>query len=354
METRKLQEVGGGTYTVSIPKGWADEHGLEAGTNVHLYTHGDGSLVVRGSERDGEALNEVEIDVDGSAPHLVRRALLSAHAVGFDAVTLRPETRFTDEQRRAANRAKQALVGTELVVDEPGEITVRNLLDAGDVSVPQTVLQLHFLVDSIHREATAAFVSADGAAHERVRGRIEEADRLLGMVTRHFDRGLVSLEEIERLGTTRTALFDAHATARELDRIAHRCGSLARLGDRPGGPLPDREAAAFERAAAAAREGIDAATTAVLEPDEVAAHDALDRVAAVRDAVETLADDLGAEGSSTDGPSAAGQRLALEELRRTVAHARTIANVGLRAALREDALSRSERTASGETADASY
>ena len=114
METRKLQQVGGGTFTVSIPKDWATEHALEAGAEVHLYTHSDGSVVVRSAERDGGRLDAVTLDVDARldsadadadadavpavTPAPVVRLLRAAGTVGFESVTLTSESGFTDEQ----------------------------------------------------------------------------------------------------------------------------------------------------------------------------------------------------------------------------------------------------------------
>ncbi|MFC6736897.1 AbrB/MazE/SpoVT family DNA-binding domain-containing protein, partial [Halolamina salina] len=70
METRKIQQVGGGTYTVSIPISWAEEHGVEAGETAYLYTHRDGSLIVRWGEREETALGAVDVeagDADAAA-----------------------------------------------------------------------------------------------------------------------------------------------------------------------------------------------------------------------------------------------------------------------------------------------
>lgn len=333
METRKLQQVGGGTYTVSIPKSWAENHGVEAGTNVHLYTHADGSIVLRNSEQDAGPLAEIHIDVHGTGRAHVRRALRAAHAIGFESVTLRPETRFTDEQLREANLTKRSLVGAELVVERDDEITVRNMLDASDVSVRQTVVQLNFIARSVHREATTAFVEADDDAVRRVRDRIGEADRLLTMVTRHVNRALVSFAEIDRLGTSRPTLFDAYATAHELDHLATRGGSIARLACDLPAPLPDREAAAFQRAAQQIRDAVDAATTSVLEgKDPSAAFHALDRRDDALETVESTATTL-----LDDSSAVAARRRAVEHLRQSAAHAGTIATVGLRASLRPDA-----------------
>lgn len=46
-ETRKLQRVGGGTYTLSLPEAWADERDLSAGMELRLFSHTAGPEVVR-------------------------------------------------------------------------------------------------------------------------------------------------------------------------------------------------------------------------------------------------------------------------------------------------------------------
>jgi len=49
METRKVQVTGGSTYTVSIPKSWATENDVGAGSEVEFYPDGD-SLLRRRNE----------------------------------------------------------------------------------------------------------------------------------------------------------------------------------------------------------------------------------------------------------------------------------------------------------------
>ena len=41
METRKVQVTGGSTYTVSIPKTWATDNDVEAGTKIEFHPDGD-------------------------------------------------------------------------------------------------------------------------------------------------------------------------------------------------------------------------------------------------------------------------------------------------------------------------
>ena len=373
MQTRKLQQVGGGTYTVSIPKEWADDHALEAGMELHLYSHADGSIVVRTTERDGGDLAAVTVGIDGDRPALVARAIQAAHAAGFETVTLVPDAdgaevgggsgRFDDAQRRAARSVVRDLVGTDLVACRDDEITVKHLLDAGTVSVRQSVVQLEFTALSVHRTATAGLLDGGGDA-EQVRERAAEADRLARMVRRHTARSLTAFDELDRLGVSRTELFDYDATARALARVADEAVRTAEVGTaRPAG-LPDEVAATVREAAEDARETVQAATTAVLDgPDAPAAHAALDRrdetVATVEAATEALFDpaaapfDEGVVGPANPGLSAgetdggaphpaelaattAAAGRVLDAVRRTAHCGGTVAEVALRAAVREE------------------
>lgn len=306
MKTRKLQQVGGGTYTVSIPKEWADEHALEAGMELHLYTHADGSIVVRTAERDGEALASAELAVTGDAPAVVERALVAAHAVGFETVTLRPAEAFTREQRRAARSVVRDLVGTDLLVEADDEITVQHLLDAATVSVRQSVVQLQFTALSVHREATDALLDGDGSP-ERIGERAAEADRLARMVRRHAARSLTSFAELDRLGVSRTELFDYEATARALGRVAHEAVRIAEAAEGLSEPLPEAVGETVRETAEASRDVVEAATTAVLDgPDAAAAHAALDRHDETAARVTAATDALFDASTSPFGGAAAG------------------------------------------------
>ncbi|MFB6151508.1 MAG: AbrB/MazE/SpoVT family DNA-binding domain-containing protein [Haloarculaceae archaeon] len=342
MQTRKLQEVGGGTYTVSVPKEWADDHGIEAGEEVHVYTHADGSVVLRTAEKDGGELAATQVEVEGDDPAPVRRAVLGAHAVGFETVTVVPagSGAFTDDQRRAARSVVTRLVGTDLVVERDDEIAVQHLLDASSVSVRQSVVQLQYVALSIHRRATAAFVDADTEAAERLPDRRDEAGRLARMVGRHFARSLVSLDEVDRLGVSRAGLFDCYVVARQLDRVAAQGVRVARAADRLTGPLPDPVGDDVAAVAETTRTVVDDAATAVLDGGTVgAAHDALDAhdgAVADVDAVERALWDV--PGAVDDPGDAVAATRTLDALARTADCGGAIANVALRAAVRSETL----------------
>lgn len=328
METRKLQRVGGGTYTVSIPKAWAEDHGLKAGSTIYLYTHRDGSIIVRGSEKDGDALSSCSIYIEGTEPSLVTRSLSAAHVVGFDTVVLEPTSAFTNEQCQAARDLVQNLVGATIITENQETIAVKNLLSPSDVSIRQSVVQLHFVVLSIHREATIAFLTADSDAYERISERSNEATRLFKMVARHFNRALISMKEVDRLGTNRPKIFDYYTTACELERIADSSESIAREASRLEEELSETERGVFEEMAEQARGVIGDAGTIVLDPSgNVTAHAVMDECDTIRSAID-------ASEQSISSASPAVIR-ALSELGKTVDNASMIAEVAVQRGLRK-------------------
>lgn len=289
METRKLQRVGGGTFTVSIPKGWAVDRDLGAGSEVYLFSHADGSIVVRGSNREIGALDETRIDIEGDDPKVVERALRAAHVTGFERVILHSESGFTDEQYRLARAAKRHLVGLEMVAEEDQEMTFQNLLHAPDVSVRQSVVQLQFVALSVHRRAAAAFVDGEAIDLDRLQERVEEATRLSRMVTRHLSRSLISMAEVDHLGIGRSALFDYHVTAEALARITDEAVAVASAAEAITSCLPTGVTDDFDQASEVSRQGLEASTAAVLEGGGVGMGcEVLDRYDEAADSIEAI------------------------------------------------------------------
>jgi len=337
METRKLQKVGGGTYTVSVPKEWAIEHSLEAGETVNVFTHTDGSVVLRSDDADGGRLDAVEIRLPESDPDTVSRALRAAVTAGFDRVTLHPPEQFSTAQRRAARDAVTRYVGTEIVAADDERITVRTMLDAADVSIRQSVVQLRFVARSTQQRALAALTDGE-SVRDPLSEREAEAARLRDMIARHCQRSLVSLSAVDRLGTSRSELFDACLVARNLHRVVGLSTDVARTADTLSGSLPQAACDGARDAAEATKQTVDDAVSAVLDdPDREAALNVLDRCDAVRtdlDAVETALFEH-EDWEPRPETAAAAARL-FDALDRTLDHAAGIARTALRAAIRDE------------------
>ena len=235
METRKVQLAGGSTYTVSLPKQWASEHHIEAGDQLCLYPHRDGSLEVR-SENDwnGER-NEtttVRVTIDNRSRTEIAQTVQAFYSVGFDAFTLTVSDPLDHQTPRLVSAATRKLIGLEVVEETERRMTLQILLNSTDVSIRQTVIQLQLVALSMQRDAVTALESGDTDLAKHVIERDDEADPLFRLVDRHFQRALSSLQEIDRLELDRPTLFDYYTTARNLERIADHAEKIAMIATR--------------------------------------------------------------------------------------------------------------------------
>ncbi|ELZ98129.1 transcriptional regulator [Haloferax mucosum ATCC BAA-1512] len=330
METRKIQQVSNGTFTVSLPRDWADGVGITAGTVVDLHTHIDGVLVVQ--PPDCEEQSSVQVTVRAGDDSYLEQTLRAAYAAGANEVVVEADGSFDSDQRQTIRRVARTLVGVTITEESETHVTARNVLDANEVSIRQSVRQLQFVAVSMHRDATAALTG--DATIGGFGDRDDRADRLFAMVDRHFTRGLDRLDAVDALGETRTELYRLHAAARELERIADHAEQIASVASAVDDSLDNSLADELEDCSQTVRDAVESAVyVAFVGGGSEAARDIFE----ARDRVCEQITDIERrifEAGDADYRYAH----ALHSLRRTAEHAGNIAEVGLRTAVRRKEL----------------
>ncbi len=333
METRKVQLSGGTTYTVSLPKSWAREQGISAGSTLSLYPNSDGSLLVETrTERSGET-RSTRVDISTDSDHAVRQRIRAFHAVGFDGVRLVDRTGHSTERLDVVEDTVGDLSGFEMLEAEGNKIKLTDLIDADHVDVRKSVLRLRLVTLGMHRDAVTAVLNNDEALAQRVIDRDGEADKLFAMVTRHFRRALTDLHEVEKLGISRDRLFEYYYISRQLERIADHAEKIARFTLDPEATVPKDFEERIESLASHARRVIDTAADVILADGGVeGALNALEQ----RDELTTEIEELDRSlYMHKDSAEAYVIGLLLDSIRRTGEYGANIAGIGVEQAARE-------------------
>lgn len=338
METRKVQLSGGTTYTISLPKSWAQEHGIDTDSLLSLYPNGDGSLLVEVLGDESSDDRTADVDVATTPPDALAEQLVALYTVGFDEVVLRDRTGHPEERRRVVESAIDGLSGFELLEASDTRIRLQNLVDAENVDIRKSALRLRLVVLSMQRDAVTAIVEGDADLAERVIARDSEADKLFAMVTRHFRRSLSDLHEVEKLEHSRDRLFECYYVCRQLERIADHAVKMAAFVPGSEYPVPDAVIDRLESFADTARSIFDDAGDVVLADADVSvAHTALtthDELIADIDAVDRDLYDHGEpDAAYTTG-------LLLDSIRRTAGYGANIASIGIQQSLRTEIFDR--------------
>ena len=341
MTRRKIQLVGGSTYSVSLPKEWAETHGVEPGDEVSLHAHIDGSLVVATCTCGGTngVPDQFTFEIDGHDVDELTQLMNAAYAAGVGRVTFVADEELSTTQRRAIAEAASELTGVTVHNETDNVIRANTPLDPEEISIRQSVRHLSFVALSMHRNATAALFGETNP--ELVLDQRGQVTRLHALVDRHFHRSLSRLAEVDALGITREELFGLWVASRELEQVSDTAVTIAETAQHldapPKGPLAED----LRETAQTARECVETATTAVIEEADLGA---LQRSIADSERVNTAVTTL---DSRVLEKGVSNPRLirAIDAIKRTSGHGTAIAETGLRGFV-----SRCEYTTDGSSA----
>jgi len=225
METRKVQVTGGSTYTVSIPKTWANDNDVSAGSTVEFYPEGD-SLFMTPVGSDDQT--EGTLDITNLESTELIRAVMTMYVSGFDVIILE-SGRITNDQRGMIREATQSLVGLEVLEETKDEIVIRDLLDSSELSIHNAVTRMRLIAASMLEDALLALRDLDRDLAHDVTQRDDDVDRLWMVVSRIFRATLRTPKASEELGLPREICFDYHSSARQLERIGDHATKIAHL-----------------------------------------------------------------------------------------------------------------------------
>ena len=220
-----MQVTGGSTFTVSIPKGWATENGIEAGNRVEFHPEGD-SLLLSPRATEDTVEGSVEItDLEG--PELTR-TVFTLYVSGFDVINLEA-TRVTPDQRRTVRDATQGLVGLEVIEETSDRVVLQDLLDSSELSIHNAITRMRLVAVTMLDDAVTAITDDDTDLATDVIERDDDVDRLWFMISRVFRSALRNPSTAADIGLPRETCFDYHSSARQLERIADHASKIGRL-----------------------------------------------------------------------------------------------------------------------------
>lgn len=331
METRKAQLTGGSTFTVSLPKEWATEIGLETGDTLHLFPR-DNTLIIQPTDETGDRW-EADVRIDTFSETEVRRTVQALYTAGFNRITLSAPANL-DTHRRVISATARKLIGLEILEVTPTQITLRSLLNSATVSIEQSTIQLEQVALAMHEDGITALLEQDDTLMEHVIERDDQVDRLYGMISRHFQRSLVNPRETEELDMDQSVIYDYQTTARQLERVGDHAEKIAEVAARFENP-PATFADEIRTTARTSREIVQQATSAIVRDTDIdTAYDVLNR----RDDLTADLEALERELHERDVPESHLIALTIDSVTRTAEYGANIAETALQAAARNQQL----------------
>lgn len=333
METRKVQLSGGSTYTISLPKDWAEDHGINTDSVLFLYPQDDGTLQIANSHQADTDTWSRTLSATSLTLDQVHNRLIALYAIGAEEITIRDRTGLDDAVRDDVLDAMRGFAGLELIQADDTSVTLQSVASPKHVDIRKNTLRLRLVTLSMYQDAIAALLTTDTDLADSVIDRDAEADKLFALLTRHFRRGISSLEEVRQLEYSRQALFEYYYVGRQLERVADHAERIAHLTLDVDATIPEVFREDVESLADRAERSLDTASEVLVGSADI---ETADRVL---DQHDRLLDDIDALDRTLYSHEEAAEahlvgRL-LDSIRRTVAYSDNIARILLQRSLRQ-------------------
>ena len=232
-EQRKLQVTGGSTFILSLPKDWATRNELKRGSSMIVREEEDGSLSIAPSsfpkkEKQDEAFIKVSQNDNSDA---IMRTAISAYLSGYNVLHIRAhgqKTLSSKLRNHLKNFARNYLVGTEIVIDTPTDLTLQVLLNYPELTVQNALSRMAIIGSSMHKEAIAALKKLDYLNAKAVIETDREVNRFGLYIVRLLKLAVSNQRIVKEIGlTSQRDCLGYRLIAKSVERTADHSTKIA-------------------------------------------------------------------------------------------------------------------------------
>jgi phosphate uptake regulator len=204
-ETRKIQFTGKSSYIVSLPKQWIMELGLKQGDQIRMIRKGSSTLELYPPKFESRIQKKedavIEITDSEESSSIVRK-LISLYFLGFKTIIVKPKNgRLSAHQRNSVKSAvKRMLMGSEIIADSSGGITIQVLVNLLELSVDGAFKRMIHLAKSMSSDAILAVKENNLELAQEVINTDDEVDRFGFYIIRQLKIAIQNEHMLKEMG----------------------------------------------------------------------------------------------------------------------------------------------------------
>ena len=229
METRKVQQTGGSSFIVSLPKEWIEKHEIKPKDSLGIITQPDGNLLITPQISSEKFIKIKKIDVDEIKDYnFLFRLLIGAYIIGYSIIELESSKKFEPFIRDCVNKFREIAIGPEIVEESNNYILIKDLLNPKEMPFDKTIRRMYILVESMHEDAIEALKIGDKDLAEKVIERDNDIDRLYWLIGRQSHIILRDILLCQKMGITLEMANHFQFFSKALERIGDHAVKIAK------------------------------------------------------------------------------------------------------------------------------
>ena len=229
IETRKVQQTGGSSYIVSLPKEWINRHGIHAKDTIGILPQPDGNLLITPYINSQQYIKEKSFDIDEiQNSDFLFRLLIGAYIMGYSIIKIKSSKKFNHQMRTAIEGFINIAMGPEIIEETSNTILIKDLLDPKEMPFDKTIKRMYILAQNMHEDAVKALENGNKRSAEQVINRDDQIDRLNWLVERQAHIVLRDIILCQKMNITLEDASNYQLISRFLERIADHAVKIAK------------------------------------------------------------------------------------------------------------------------------
>ncbi|MEL9998615.1 MAG: PhoU domain-containing protein [Thermoplasmata archaeon] len=228
MEYRKLQKIGGSSYSITLPKEWVELKGLKEGSTILIKFTENKDLIISTEEKEKRIVKSYIIKIEESMDsELLLRKIISVYLAGVEKIIISSEEFINENIRSAIEFAKKLLIGIE-IIEETGEtIILQDLSKIDELPMNKMLLRLFYMAEEMIKDTKRSVLNLDKKLAKEIIERDTQIDRIYLFISKQFYQFLESSENISKLNIKMSRAFNIRTIAKYLERICDHLEKIA-------------------------------------------------------------------------------------------------------------------------------
>lgn len=227
METRKVQQTGGSTFVISLPKQWAEKVGLAPGDRVGVQPQPNGKLLISPTV-GSKPLRRKSIDITNVTGDALERAFIATYLAGYDIMEL-TSSKIMADQKKILRAVCHKLIGPEIIEESSTFVLVQDLLSPNELSIKKAVQRMGLIANSMFNDCILAVANCDVDLAIDVMERDDEVDRLYMVISKQFKAIVCGTGFVDTAEASIEEYHDLRMTAAPIERIADHAHRIAQM-----------------------------------------------------------------------------------------------------------------------------
>jgi phosphate uptake regulator len=188
MEVRRIQQTGGSSFIITLPKEWIKSVNLKKNDPIGIKIKPEGTLIItpKLTTESEQTTKEFEVTDKTDKTRLLRK-LIGANISGYTYIVIKSNERIPTKIRDTIRNFTNSTIGQEIIEETDKTIIVKDLLNPTEMPFERTIKRMYIIVKGMHEDVLNYILSKDENIIKDIDERDNDVDKLHWLVARQHN-----------------------------------------------------------------------------------------------------------------------------------------------------------------------